>query len=336
MIAYLLVVLAVLTAVNWLANRHNKSFDSTANKRFSLSDQTEKVVKGLKQDAKITYFDKTSEFTPGARSAGPLRQPLHEAHGRLRRSGQEAAGGQSGRRADLRNDLRRGQRQEGRSQEPDRGRDHRRADPGLEGRRSGPSASSPAAASTASTTPTAAATPSLKDLLERNNYKTARSRCCEKPEVPKDCTVLVVGGPRFDYVEPAVNAIKSYVESGGRALVMLDPPLKFGKEDIGDNAALAKMLEGWGITLDKDLVLDTSGIGQIFGLGPEMPLVTDYETHPIVREMKEIATAFPIARSVEAKPAGKATREKLFSTSANSSATSNLSSPSITINPGHG
>ena len=62
LIAYLVVILAILSAVNWLANRHNKSFDSTANKRFSLSDQTEKVVKGLKQDAKISYFDKTSEL----------------------------------------------------------------------------------------------------------------------------------------------------------------------------------------------------------------------------------------------------------------------------------
>ena len=35
-----LVILAVLAAVNFLANRYDKSFDSTANKQFSLSDQT--------------------------------------------------------------------------------------------------------------------------------------------------------------------------------------------------------------------------------------------------------------------------------------------------------
>ena len=29
------------------------------------------------------------------------------------------------------------------------------------------------------------------------------------------------------------------------------------------------VLAGWGVTLDKDLVLDTSGVGQLFGLGPE-------------------------------------------------------------------
>ena len=60
---YLLVIVAVLGAANWLANRHNKSIDSTSNKKFSLSDQTVKVVKGLTQDVTITDYDKTSAFT---------------------------------------------------------------------------------------------------------------------------------------------------------------------------------------------------------------------------------------------------------------------------------
>jgi len=42
---YLLIILAVLGAANWLANRHNKSIDFTSNKKFSLSDQTVKMVK---------------------------------------------------------------------------------------------------------------------------------------------------------------------------------------------------------------------------------------------------------------------------------------------------
>src|SRR5919112_1544402 len=59
---YVLIVVGVLGLLNWLANRHNKSVDTTSNKRYSLSDQTEKVVKGLKQDVRITYWDKTDQF----------------------------------------------------------------------------------------------------------------------------------------------------------------------------------------------------------------------------------------------------------------------------------
>ena len=43
---YILVILAVLGVANFLANRYDKSYDSTANKQFSLSDQTVKAVKG--------------------------------------------------------------------------------------------------------------------------------------------------------------------------------------------------------------------------------------------------------------------------------------------------
>src|SRR5260370_12993379 len=59
---YILVVVAVLAAANFLANRYDKSYDSTANKQFSLSDQTIKVVKGLKTDVQLTYFGGQNQF----------------------------------------------------------------------------------------------------------------------------------------------------------------------------------------------------------------------------------------------------------------------------------
>src|SRR5215471_11529588 len=59
---YIIVIIAVLAAVNFLANRYSKTYDSTSNKQFSLSDQTTKVVSGLKNDVKITYFDDQTRF----------------------------------------------------------------------------------------------------------------------------------------------------------------------------------------------------------------------------------------------------------------------------------
>jgi ABC-type uncharacterized transport system involved in gliding motility auxiliary subunit len=104
-----------------------------------------------------------------------------------------------------------------------------------------------------------------------------------------------------------------------------------GREDTSPNPELAKLLAGWGVTVNNDLALDTSGIGQIFQLGPEVPLVANYESHAIVREMREVATAFPLARTLEVKSADKTSVEKLFSTSDNSYATTNLSSNAIRI-----
>src|SRR5579884_229077 len=59
---YILVIVTVITVANILASRYNKSYDATANKRYSLSDQTAKIVKGLKQDAQITYVDQSTHF----------------------------------------------------------------------------------------------------------------------------------------------------------------------------------------------------------------------------------------------------------------------------------
>jgi len=60
--AYILIFLAVVVVLNILANRFNKSFDATSNKRYSLSDQTAKIVRGLKQQATITYFNQSTRF----------------------------------------------------------------------------------------------------------------------------------------------------------------------------------------------------------------------------------------------------------------------------------
>src|SRR5579863_4907155 len=59
----MVVAFAVVTVANILADRYDKSYDTTANKQYSLSDQTIKVVKGLKQDLNITYFAQDSQFS---------------------------------------------------------------------------------------------------------------------------------------------------------------------------------------------------------------------------------------------------------------------------------
>ena len=59
---YTLIIVAILGVLNFLAQRYNKSFDATANKKYTLSDQTAKVVKNLQGDLTITYWDRPSAF----------------------------------------------------------------------------------------------------------------------------------------------------------------------------------------------------------------------------------------------------------------------------------
>jgi ABC-type uncharacterized transport system involved in gliding motility auxiliary subunit len=85
------------------------------------------------------------------------------------------------------------------------------------------------------------------------------------------------------------------------------------------------------VTVDKDLILDLSPVGQIFGLGPQVALVSNYSSQPIVNEIKRTATGFPLARSIAIKNGDKTSVEKLFDSSTSSLATTNLSSARVSV-----
>ena len=329
--AYILIILAAVVVLNVLADRFNKSYDATSNKRYSLSDQTTKIVKGLKQQATITYFDQSTRFREGkdlldqyanlsrgvkVEYIDPDKNPQAAREAGIRSFGtavvqigakkeeaksmtEEGITGAFIR--DLKSDTRTvcfvsgsGEHQ---IDDSDRGGMSR-----------------------------------FKDLLAKDNYESKTINLLQNAEVPGDCTTLVVAGPTRNYEQPQVDAIKKYVEAGGRALLMLDAPIKAGRSEIADNDALAGLLQSWGVTLNKDLILDLNPIGQLVGLGPQVALVTKYESQPIVSEMKGTATGFPLSRSLEIKNTDKASVQKLFDSSGTSLATSNLSSPKVNVN----
>ncbi len=93
------------------------------------------------------------------------------------------------------------------------------------------------------------------------------------------------------------------------------------------------MLSGWGVTVDKNLLLDQNPVSQLAGLDATVPLVMNYESHPIVNDLAGNATGFPISRGLEIKNGDKTNVVKLFSTSANSYATTSLASSEIRLDP---
>jgi ABC-type uncharacterized transport system involved in gliding motility auxiliary subunit len=109
---------------------------------------------------------------------------------------------------------------------------------------------------------------------------------------------------------------------------MLDPPLKIGRA-TADNTALTDVLQGWGVTVDKDLLMDMNPVGQLAGLGPQVALVSVYDSQPIVDGMKGNATGFPLSRSMTIKDTEKTKVQKLFESSESSFATTTLNSPSV-------
>jgi len=327
---YILVIIAVIVTANVLADRYNKSYDTTSNKRYSLSEQTAKIVKGLKQDATITYYNQSTRFNDGK---DLLDQYAHLSHKLRVEYVDPDKNPQAAREANIRNFgtaiVQVGDKKEEAKSMTEEGitgafiRDLK---------------------NTTRTVCFVAGSgehqiddtdryglSQFKNLLMKDDYKSQTIDLLQKAEVPSECTTLVIAGPTKNYQQPEVDAIKQYVENGGRALFAIDPPLKLGRDEIADNDELAGLLKSWGVTLDKDLILDLNPIGQIVGTGKETALVTTYESHPIVNEMKGTATGFPLSRSLEISNTDKTGVQKLFNTSNTSLATENLSSPRVNI-----
>ncbi len=339
---YTLVIIGVLAAANFLANRYEKSYDSTANKQYSLSDQTVKLVKGLKYDLTITYFGGSETF-PAARDLvgqyADLSTKIHAVYIDPVRKPQQAKS--AGYRSDAAAIVSRGPKQEAAkslSEEELTGALMRAE---KTGDRTVYFLSASGEHSIDDTAETGYSV--VKQLEERDNYKTqtltlkgvapeagkqvaiGQAAAPAAFEVPKDCTVLVIAGPRTDYPAVVVNGIRSYVEGGGRALIMLDGALRIGRgEPAAENLELLKVLEDWGVTVNNDLVLDLTGLGQIFGLGPEIPLIADYGQHPITAPLAGLPTAFPMTRSIDVKPNAKANVTKLAETNVDSVATTSI------------
>jgi ABC-type uncharacterized transport system involved in gliding motility auxiliary subunit len=129
----------------------------------------------------------------------------------------------------------------------------------------------------------------IKKALENENYVTKTQVLLQKLEIPVDCSLLVVAGPKNDYLPQEIEAIKKYVTGGGHALFMLDPAAEIPN--------LTKLLADWNITVRNDLVIDENPVAQIFGTRPEMPLVIKYGSNPIVQPLARVATLFPLTRS---------------------------------------
>ena len=324
-VVYSIIIILILFGLNFLANRYNKSYDSTSNKKFTLSEQTEKIAKNLKQDVKITYWGQSSGF----QSAHDLLDRYSNLSHKIdveyqdvdkKRTEALAAGVKNpipnifvevGNKKDeakslteeditgaLVRDLKGGDRNvcftigSGEADTDNTDRD------GLS---------------------------AAKQDVEKNNYKTEVIRLLTKPEVPADCTIVVVPGPKHDFLAPEVTALKNYVENGGRLLVMLDAPLMTGQLNIDDNAMLVDVLKSWGVTPAKNLVLDLSGVGQLYGVGPELAVIMSYDSQPIVNDMKNVWTGFPLPRSLDVTNGDKTKVDKLFETTEDSLATTDLS-----------
>ena len=288
-LVYTAVGVAIVVLANWYVNRHNHRWDLTPSQKYSLSDQTKKILKGLTRDVSIYVFDR-ERGSRGSRDlidnykvvspkvkvqyVDPTRDPVLAKQYNVRRDGTIIVA-----TADKQFEAQ-SETEEGVTNAIVRLLKGQKTVYFIQGHGEHDVESSERLGYA-----------NLKKALENENYVTKVHVLMQKLEIPADCSMLVVAGPKNDYLQQEIDVIKTYLTGGGHALILLDPGVEIPN--------LAKLLADWNVTVRNDLVIDENPMAQVFGTRPEMPLVINYGSSPIVQPLARTATLFPLTRSFE-------------------------------------
>jgi ABC-type uncharacterized transport system involved in gliding motility auxiliary subunit len=286
-----LAVIAILAVINFVGFRHHKTFDLTTEKLYTLSDQTRNIVSGLKQDLTVARFDKTPNTTFDDLMAeyktlsphfkyqfvDPQQKPeVAQDFGATHMGDVVVAYGVR--------------------------KDH--LDAGAHGQL-GEEDVTGAIVKVTSDKPkevcfvTGHGEKSLSDGsqdgytqvdagLKKENYTTKTINLIADNGVPADCSALVIAGPKQSFYPQEAEMLGKFLDAGGDALIMVDPTTDPKLDDL---------LQSWNVAVGNNVVVDASGMGQIFGGGPIIPLVQDFGSSPITKGFQGSMAFFPLART---------------------------------------
>jgi ABC-type uncharacterized transport system involved in gliding motility auxiliary subunit len=291
--ASVLVVLGILTAINYLSSREHKRWDLTSATQFTLSPQSIKILQSLDAPLKMTAFSKENDFAAYRDRLGgyeyvskkvstdyvdPDKKPALARQMQIQSYGTVAIQYKD-----------RTERVVGNS-EQDLTNGIIKVVTGME--RKVYVTQGHGEKDTAGTERTGYS--GISTQLTRDNYKVEKLALAQQSEVPADASVVVVAGPKVDLLPGEVDALKAYLAKGGKVMLLLDPPEKADSARLTNLIALA---HEWAIDVGDNVVVDISGMGRLLGTDETVPVAVSYPSHPIVQGM-DLMTAFPLARSV--------------------------------------
>lgn len=288
-VVYTLVGLAIVVLLNWFVERNNRRWDLTPARQYSLSEQSEKITKGLERDVTIYVFDRQRAFpqhrdllekytvaSPHVKLefVDPDRQPDAARRFNVRTYGTVVVA------AGERHLEAQGLTEEAVTNALIRVLKDQRTVCFVQGHGERDLENSDRAGYS-----------QLRQALEGENYKIQKLTLMQDLTIPSECSQVLIVGPRNDYLEAEIQALTKYVEGGGRLLVAIDPTVALPN--------LTRLLAQWNVKVRNDIVVDQNPLAQIFGTSPTMPLILSYGSNPIVEPLARTATLFPVTRSFE-------------------------------------
>lgn len=118
----------------------------------------------------------------------------------------------------------------------------------------------------------------IKEYLLRDQYRIEKINLLTKPEIPADCSVLVVAGPKGKFDPRELGVLDKYVADGRSVMLMVDADTPQPLRDL---------LKKHGIESARNLVLDPARyLHPLFGGSPIIPQ-PEFLAHEIVDPLKE-------------------------------------------------
>ncbi|MBI4639491.1 MAG: Gldg family protein, partial [Candidatus Tectomicrobia bacterium] len=129
-----------------------------------------------------------------------------------------------------------------------------------------------------------------KTAIEKQNYEVKELLLLREEGIPSDATLLVIAGPQKDLLPGEIDLLRQFIRQDGKVLVMIDPET---------SPELVTLLTEYGVEVGNNVIVDE--LSRFFGASKLIPVVSQYQSHPITQNFN-LASFFPLARSVEVKP----------------------------------
>jgi ABC-type uncharacterized transport system involved in gliding motility auxiliary subunit len=271
----ILVVVILLVCVNYLANLHNKSWDVTQEKLNSLSDQSTKVMDGLKNEIEVKVFNKGHE---SAEEKQKIKQTLNlysDYSGKIKvRFFNPYVDNEAAMQylANL----------------PDRETSHSFVFIEYGGKRVRADAPFDEAAITSAMIKAtrdgeakiyfikghgekdidSEGDQGVKDLvrsLNESSFKVESLSLIDRKEIPKDATAIAIVGPSESYLDAELGWLKEFMQNGGHLFIALDP---------GQHSNLAAFVKTLGVEFQNNYVIT---VAPVVGGGPAVVLGRNFD-----------------------------------------------------------
>ena len=291
----IVVVLGILVAINYIGSRQNKRWDLTANKQFSLSDQSRNIVAKLDAPLQVMVFaqepdfpryqDKLKEYEYSSKKISteyidPDKKPTVAKQNQIQQYGTivfNYKGRTERATSDSEQDITNGiiKVVTGQQKKIYFTQGHGEKDT-TSSERDGYNA--------------------IAAALGRENYGVEKLVLAQTGSVPDDASVVVIAGPKTDFFPNEVDALRKYLDKQGKLVMLIDPP---DRADAPQPTNLIALAHDWAMEVGNNVVVDVSGMGRLIGTDASVPVAASYPSHAITKNGSfNFLTAFPMARSV--------------------------------------